>query len=139
MGVVAGPQPEPYAEAMSRDMPKLPKPGEEVKEAFRDLVPTEPGVALKPMFGNLASFVHGNMFAGLFGEELFVRLPDADQERLLAEGGTQFAPMPGRPMRGYITVPRWRSDGAAAGRWIQLALTATGALPPKEPKKRKSG
>ena len=122
-------------------MPKLPKPGEEVKEAFRDLVPTEPGVVLRPMFGNLASFIHGNMFAGLFGEDLFVRLVEPDQEQLLAEGGTQFAPMPGRPMRGCITVPGWRSDGLTAGRWIQRALATTAALPPKEPKqpkKRKS-
>ncbi|MDQ6901199.1 MAG: hypothetical protein M3072_17160, partial [Candidatus Dormibacteraeota bacterium] len=40
------------------------------------------------------------MFAGLFGEDLFVRLADADRDQLIEEGGADFAPMAGRVMRG---------------------------------------
>ena len=54
----------------------MPKPSEQAKAAFTKLVPAEPGVTMRPMFGNLAAFVNGNMFAGLFGDDLFVRLPD---------------------------------------------------------------
>ena len=58
----------------------MPKPSEHAKAAFTKLVPDEPAVNMRPMFGNLAAFVNGNMFTGLFGEDLFVRLPDV-QER----------------------------------------------------------
>ena len=56
----------------------MPRPSEQAKAAFSALVPAEPEVTLKPMFGNLSAFVNGNMFAGLFGEDLFVRLPEPE-------------------------------------------------------------
>jgi hypothetical protein len=37
----------------------------------------DPAVEIKPMFGNLGAFAGGNMFAGLFGPEVGVRLDDA--------------------------------------------------------------
>ena len=59
------------------------------------------------MFGNDAAFVNGNLFAGLFGKDLFVRLSEMDQAELLGEkGASRFSPMEGRPMSGYIVVPR---------------------------------
>ena len=100
-------------------------------------MPPADGIAIKPMFGNLAAFVHGNMFAGLFGDKLFVRVADTERARLIAAGGDDFAPMTGRPMKGYVTLPEgWRSDEEDARGWVQLALTGTSALPPKEPKAR---
>ena len=46
---------------------QIPKPTDADKDRFRALVPDSPDVEVKPMFGNLGAFVHGNMFAGLFG------------------------------------------------------------------------
>ena len=46
---------------------QIPKASDQDKERFRSLVPDDPGVVVKPMFGNLGAFVNGNMFAGLFG------------------------------------------------------------------------
>jgi TfoX/Sxy family transcriptional regulator of competence genes len=110
----------------------MPKPSEEAKAAFTKLVPGAPSVTLRPMFGNLAAFVNGNMFAGLFGEDLFVRLSDADSAKVRHHGGQDFAPMAGRPMKGYVTVPgSWRSKSEAAKAWIKIALEQTGRLPPK--------
>ncbi len=40
------------------------------------------------MFGNLGAFVHGNMFAGLFGPDVGVRLDDAWREELAAVAGS---------------------------------------------------
>src|SRR5216683_1644437 len=97
----------------------MPKPSSEAKEAFLSLLPPDPQVATRPMFGNMAAFVNGNMFAGLFGEALFVRLPDAEREAAIAQGGTDFEPMPGRAMKGYVTLsPKWRQDEAATRDWI---------------------
>jgi hypothetical protein len=39
------------------------------------------------MFGNLGAFVNGNMFAGLFGSDLGVKLASEDLAQLTAAGG----------------------------------------------------
>ncbi|MEA2682374.1 MAG: hypothetical protein QOK05_702 [Chloroflexota bacterium] len=116
----------------------MPKPSADVKEAFRGLVPEAPGVTVRPMFGHLAAFVNGNMFSGVFGEKLFVRAAGAERDRLLASGGEDFAPMPGRPMNGYVCLADpWQSDAKGAREWIDLALQNTAAMPPKQPKPKK--
>src|ERR1700720_4403647 len=97
-----------YVSAMSGM--SMPKPSEDAKAAFTGLVPSEPADTLRPMFGNLSAFVNGNMFAGLFGEDLFVRLPDDDSAHVRKVGGRDFEPMPGHAMKGYVTVPNtWRA------------------------------
>ena len=37
------------------------------------------------MCGNLGAFLNGNMFMGLFGSDVGIKLPEDDQQRLLAE------------------------------------------------------
>lgn len=110
-----------------------------MREAFEALVPDGPGVSIRPMFGNVAAFVNGNMFTGLFGNDLFVRLPEVERARLMDAGGTEFAPMEGRPMKEYVTLPSgWRSKRSDAETWIGRSLDWTSELPPKQPKKKKS-
>ena len=116
----------------------MPKPSEQAKAAFTRLVPDAPEVTMRPMFGNLAAFVNGNMFTGLFGEDLFVRLPEDEGTKVRKQGGRDFEPMPGRAMRGYVTVPStWRSKPDAASAWITTALELTRRLPPKVPAVKK--
>src|SRR5205809_4800703 len=99
----------PMSPAANREMPAMPRPDEETKAFFRSVVPEEPDVQVRPMFGNLAAFVNGNMFTGLFGADVFVRVSGEDQDELVAVGGGSFEPMPGRPMTGYTTLPdAWR-------------------------------
>ena len=110
----------------------MPKPSEHAKTAFAKLVPDEPAVTMRPMFGNLSAFVNGNMFAGLFGEDLFVRLPDAQSALIRKQGGRDFEPMPGHAMKGYVTVPStWRTKPAATQAWIAASLVFARSLPPK--------
>ena len=72
------------------------------------------------------------MFAGLFGEDLFVRLPDEQSAPIRKQGGRDFEPMPGHAMKGYVTVPStWRTKPAAAQSWIAASLTFARSLPPK--------
>ena len=119
---------------------EIPKPSEEDKQFFRSLVPEDPEVELKPMFGNLGAFVHGNMFAGLFGSTVGVRLGDADARELAAiDGSGPFGPDE-RPMGGYLSLPKtWRDDADRAAHWVQKARTHVGSLPPKVRKPRKGG
>jgi TfoX/Sxy family transcriptional regulator of competence genes len=109
----------------------MPRPSEGAKAAFAKLVPDDPSVTTRPMFGNLAAFVNGNMFTGLFGDDLFVRLSEEDLARLRKQGGKEFAPMAGRAMKGYLTVPGWQSNSAGTGKWIDNALRFSRALPAK--------
>ena len=63
---------------------EMPKPTEADRTAFRKLVADEPDVDVKPMFGNLSAFVNGNMFMGLFGSDIGVKLraPDGRPESM---------------------------------------------------------
>jgi len=124
---------------MSRMGPgMMPKPSEQAKEAFARLVPDEPSVTMRPMFGNISAFVNGNMFAGLFGEDLFVRLPEEQAAPIRKQGGRNFEPVAGHAMSGYVVVPTtWSSKPAASKAWIAAALSFTRGLPPKAPKAKK--
>ena len=116
----------------------MPKPSEQAKSAFQKLVPPDPNVTTRPMFGNLAGFVNGNMFCGLFGEDLFVRVSDEDQAKVRKQGGRAFEPMPGRAMTGYVVVPTgWQKKPDATRAWIVTALAWSRVLPAKDKTKGK--
>lgn len=116
---------------------KLPRPSDEAKAAFTRLVPDEPAITLKPMFGQLSAFVNGNMFCGLFGEELVVRLPDTEITAVKKQGGRDFEPMAGHKMGGYVMVPGdWRAKPAPALALIKRSLALTRAMPSKAVNKK---
>ena len=112
---------------------EMPKPTDEDRVRFEALVPVDERVAVKPMFGNLGAFVNGNMFMGLFGSDVGVKLPESDRQALLDAGGGPFGPEE-RPMGGYVTLPTTMSDAETA-QWVAASLTHVGALPPKQPKR----
>ena len=115
---------------------KMPKPSEQAKAAFTKLVSGDPAVTLRPMFGNLAAFVNGNMFAGLFGDGLFVRLPDSEAQPIMRAGGEPFEPVAGRAMTGYVMIPAdWQKRTAYARGHVARALELTRAMPGKAAKK----
>ena len=113
---------------------EIPKPTEGDKARFESLVPADSRVEVKPMFGNLGAFVNGNMFMGLFGSSIGVKLSDADQQNLLEAGGGPFGPSE-RPMGGYVTIPA-AFTAAKAKPWIAKSLDHVAALPPKKAKKK---
>lgn len=112
---------------------QMPKPSDEDKERFRALVPDDARVQVKPMFGNLGAFVNGNMFMGLFGSSVGVKLPEAAAAELLAQAGAgPFGPAE-RPMGGWVALPpATAADAEAARQWVDGALAHIAALPPKK-------
>jgi TfoX/Sxy family transcriptional regulator of competence genes len=111
----------------------VPKPDEATKAYFRALLPGDDRVQVRPMFGNLAAFVNGQMFFGLYGNDVFVRLPETDRESLIREGGGPLEPMPGRPMREYVTLPQsLRSERRRAQELVSRALGYAASLPRKD-------
>ncbi len=118
---------------------KMPRPSEEAKAAFSKLVPDEPAVTLKPMFGQLSAFVNGNMFCGIYGEELMVRLPETEIAALKKRGGRDFEPVAGHKMGGYVVVPGdWRAKPAPALALISKALAHARAMPAKTANQKKA-
>lgn len=100
------------------------------------MVPEHPTVEIKAMFGNLAAFVNGNMFMGLFGPAVGVRLDEEGRSMLLAERGAgPFGPED-RPMKEYVSLPpHWEGSPERAEQWIHRALEHTAAMPPKAEKR----
>ena len=122
---------------------EMPKASDAEKERFRAVVPETPEVVIKPMFGNLGAFVNGNMFAGLFGPIIGVKLGPEDKATLEStERTVPFGPAE-RPMGGYTGLPEiWNGEGdgdeARARAWVEKAFEHVAGLPPKTPKAPKS-
>lgn len=116
----------------------MPRPDEESKAFFASVIPVDPRITIKPMFGNIGSFINGNMFSGLFGNQIFVRLPENERLRLLEEdGASEFSPMPGRAMKEYVTLPdHWRQEPDKICEWIERSLSWVGEMPEKVAKKK---
>jgi TfoX/Sxy family transcriptional regulator of competence genes len=114
---------------------QIPKATDADKEYFRSLLSEDPAVEVKPMFGNLGALVHGNMFAGLFGQAIGVRLGGPDHAALAAiDGSGPFGPAE-RPMGGYLSLPlAWRDRPELTEEWIGKALAFVSSMPPKKAK-----
>ena len=120
---------------------EIPKPSDADRAYFELVVSVLPEAEIKPMFGNLAGFVNGNMFCGLFGSDLGVRLDAEGREELSAISGSgPFGPAE-RPMKEYVTLPpSWRAEGQddEVAAWLHRALAHSAQLPPKKKKAKKS-
>jgi TfoX/Sxy family transcriptional regulator of competence genes len=111
---------------------KIPKPTDAARALFDGLVPDDSRVEVKPMFGNLGAFVNGNMFMGLFGADVGLKLTDADQQALRQAGGQPFGPTE-RPMGGYVALPQAFTE-ATAKPWVAKSIDYVGTLPSKTKK-----
>lgn len=112
----------------------MPKPDPEAKRAFEALVAFAPGATVKPMFGNFAAFKGGLMFAGVFGDQVFVRLSEADRQAAMDQLRVKlFEPMKGRPMKEYVCLPAAvLADTKMSRAWVAKSLKYVGTLPPKK-------
>jgi TfoX/Sxy family transcriptional regulator of competence genes len=117
---------------------KMPKAGPVAVKKFEELIPPGPTVGVRKVFGQPAAFVNGNMFFGVFGDWVFLRLSEEDRHEIEKIPGVQpFEPMKGRPMRGYVILPEHLlQDRTKTTRWIAQSLSFASKLPAKIKKKR---
>jgi TfoX/Sxy family transcriptional regulator of competence genes len=109
------------------------KAPDELIATFDEALPADGRVERRKMFGFPSAFVNGQMFTGLFQEEMFVRLAESERDKLLSSGWHLFEPMPGRPMREYVVIPKGvLDDRAGVRKWVKRALDYAAALPPKK-------
>lgn len=86
----------------------------------------------KRMFGGVAFLLRGNMWCGVHGDDLIVRLAPEDTEKALSRPGARIFDMTGRPMKGWILVgPRGTATRTGLKRWIAVAEAYAAALPAK--------
>ncbi len=116
-----------------KPMPAFTQAPEEMVRLFESAMQDFPAAQQRKMFGYPAAFVKGNMFAGLFQEEMFLRLSDEDRAAIRKQYGTKlFEPMPGRPMRGYVLVPKYVLHSPRLLRlWIGKGMEYAQSLPLK--------
>ncbi|HEX9016748.1 MAG TPA: TfoX/Sxy family protein [Chloroflexota bacterium] len=110
--------------------------------AFMDSATADLPCSRKLMFGGVAYFANGNMFAGVHQDTPFIRLSEPDREALTArwDEASPFEPMEGRPMREYVLLPEaLYSDSGTLREWIERSLGYASALVPgKAGKKARS-
>ena len=117
---------------------KMPKPTDLDRNYFRSLIPDDPEVEIKPMFGNLAAFANGQMFASLLGASVGLRLDEPAYGELSAVAGAGGFGPGEKPMNGYVSLPAaWRDTPEQASGWVETALTQARSRPPKRTKARK--
>jgi TfoX/Sxy family transcriptional regulator of competence genes len=109
-------------------------------ELFGASLPDGPGLERRKMFGYPAAFANGHMFAGVFEDVVFARLPPRERSGLEAAHGVRhFEPMPGRPMTAYCVLPdEALEDERELQRLLAAAYSAAAAMPPKQKKPRRS-
>jgi TfoX/Sxy family transcriptional regulator of competence genes len=114
-------------------MPSFAKSPAALVERFSEVMGERSDVDRRQMFGYPCAFVGGNMVTGLHEAAWFVRLaPDDAAELLALDGAGAFEPMPGRPMRGYTTLPpAIIADDPAIRRWVERSVAFGHSLPPK--------
>jgi TfoX/Sxy family transcriptional regulator of competence genes len=112
------------------------KSPEALVQRFSEIVPSDPRVERRKMFGYPAAFVGRNMFMGLHQENLILRLPEQLRSEFLSiKGASVFEPMPGRPMREYVVVPEpMLADSSALRVWTGRSLEYAASLPSKKAK-----
>jgi hypothetical protein len=116
-----------------RKMPAFDKSPAALVERFTAVMERYPEAERKKMFGYPAAFVGGNMATGLFADQWVVRLPDADIQPAKAAGAGSFEPMPGKPMKAFVSVPEGDvADDAAIAAWVERGLATARAMPAKK-------
>jgi hypothetical protein len=116
-----------------REMPSFSKSPAELVDRFAAVLDAYPHAQRKKMFGYPAAFVGGNMATGLFRDRWVVRLPANAIEDAKAAGAEAFEPVSGRPMTGFVLVPREDvDDDAAIRRWVEDGLAHAASMPPKK-------
>ena len=110
-------------------MPRSP----ETMAWYREFVAGWPQVECRPMFGQVAGFVRGQMTGGTFGDEVNMRLSEADRREFVERYGARvFEPMEGRPMKEYVVVPEGvRADSEVLKGWMERSVRYAESLPPK--------
>jgi TfoX/Sxy family transcriptional regulator of competence genes len=114
------------------------KPSPELGRILEEAAEPFAVIERRKMFGCPAYYIGGNMFSGVYGQQLFLRLPPEGRAELTALGAKPFEPLAGRPMKEYVSVPEAIvADPEALDEWMRRSVEFASSMPPKVPKPKK--
>ena len=95
----------------------------------------------KPMFGAPVYFVNDNMWTGVKGSMVFLRLSEEDRSAIRTECDEikPFEPRPNFIMKEYVEIPESKlTDDKFINNWLEISYSFVKSLPPKVKKEKKS-
>ena len=105
---------------------------EGLAQRVNELVGDRHVLKVKKMFGGLCYLVNGNMALGLTGEDLMIRVGQADHEAALAEPHAREMDFTGKALKGFIYVgPAGHEQDEGLKHWVEKGLSFALSLPPK--------
>jgi TfoX/Sxy family transcriptional regulator of competence genes len=101
---------------------------------IRDALNQHPDIVEKKMFGGVGFMLRGNMACGVQGEDLIVRIGEAQNDWALAQPNVRpFMVMPGKPMAGWILVaPGGLTTSQELEFWVNKGVAFALTLPEKK-------
>ncbi len=85
----------------------------------------------KKMFGGTCYLLRGNLFCGVHGERLILRLGDEAAAEALEKPFVSEFDITGRPMKGWIMVEKGGFEGRRLTPWLERARSFVQTLPAK--------
>lgn len=92
------------------------------------------------MFGASVYFVNDNMWTGVKGSKVFLRLSEADRSMIQSECDEimPFEPRPDFFMKEYVEIPESKlSDNEFTRKWLNMSYSYVKTLSPKIKKEKK--
>lgn len=94
----------------------------------------------QPIFGSLVYFVNDNMFTGVKGGKVFLRLCEEDRAAIKVDcdEALPLEPRPNFFMKEYVSFPEAKLfDSMFMSQWLDRSYAYVSSLPPKVRKPRK--
>jgi len=105
---------------------------EGLAQRIRSVLKGTPELVEKKMFGGVGFIVNGNMACGVSGDQLIVRMSEAEHADALARPHVHVFDMTGRPMKGWIVIdPAGVEEDKNLEAWVECGLHFAQGLPPK--------
>jgi TfoX/Sxy family transcriptional regulator of competence genes len=105
---------------------------EALADRVRDVLARRRGIREKKMFGGLSFLTRGNMFCGVTGDDLMVRVGPEAHRGALAQPHARPMDFTGKPMKGYVFVaPAAFASAPELLAWVERGLDYGKTLPPK--------
>lgn len=118
---------------------KFAKADQKTNEFFNLISPVaSQEVEARKMFGFPCRFINGQMFMGVYGKQIIIRLPETEREKFLKQYDSEiFSPVPGRTMKEYVVVPpQLLKNKKSLTKWIVVSAQYVKTLPKKIKKKK---
>jgi TfoX/Sxy family transcriptional regulator of competence genes len=96
---------------------------EQLAERVRRALGERPDITERKMFGGLTFLREGRMCCGIVGQELMVRVIEAEMPAVMRQRHVRPMDFTGKPLRGFVFVaPQGFSTAAALKTWIARGL-----------------